>query len=80
LNESAEYFKARNALLVDGLKLRRQIETVAEQRRSWDDTMFKVFRLEDGLDHRSGDATSALWWLLDMTPEGRGRFMARLQY
>lgn len=64
----------------------------------WDDTMFNVFRLadgavrhfwgseltwawiDDGLDHRSGDATSALWGLLDLTPEGRGQFMAKLDY
>ncbi|HWN05629.1 MAG TPA: DUF899 family protein, partial [Steroidobacteraceae bacterium] len=36
--------------------------------------------IDDGLDHRSGDATSALWGLLDMTPEGRGQFMATLEY
>ena len=64
----------------------------------WDDTMFNVFRLDNGVvrhfwgselswapmekgqDHRSGDATSALWGLLDMTPEGRGEFLAKLAY
>lgn len=64
----------------------------------WDDTMFNVFRLDNGTvrlfwgselswaptepgqDHRSGDAVSALWGLLDMTPEGRGRFYPKLAY
>jgi predicted dithiol-disulfide oxidoreductase (DUF899 family) len=64
----------------------------------WDETMFNVFRLDDGAvrhvwgseltwaptdprqHHRSGDATSALWGLLDMTPEGRGQFVAKLAY
>lgn len=64
----------------------------------WDETMFNVFRVNNGVvrhfwgseltwaprepnqDHRSGDATSALWGLLDMTPEGRGRFIAKLAY
>ena len=64
----------------------------------WDDTMFNVFRLdngavhhfwgselswmpsESGQDHRSGDAVCALWGLLDMTPEGRGQFVAKLAY
>ena len=32
----------------------------------------------NGQDHRSGDAVYALWGLLDMTPEGRGQFMAKL--
>jgi predicted dithiol-disulfide oxidoreductase (DUF899 family) len=65
---------------------------------NWDETMFNVFRIdngavrhfwgaeltwaptESGQDHRSGDAVSALWGLLDMTPEGRGRFIAKLDY
>jgi predicted dithiol-disulfide oxidoreductase (DUF899 family) len=64
----------------------------------WDDTMFNVFRLDNGIvrhfwgselswapmepgrDHRSGDAVSALWGLLDMTPEGRGQFYPKLAY
>ena len=64
----------------------------------WDDTMFNVFRLdngkvrhfwgselswtasEPGQDHRSGDSVSALYGLLDMTPEGRGQFHAKLAY
>jgi predicted dithiol-disulfide oxidoreductase (DUF899 family) len=64
----------------------------------WDDTMFNVFRLDNGTvrlfwgselswapmepgrDHRSGDAVSALWGLLDMTPEGRGQFYPKLAY
>ena len=64
----------------------------------WDETMFNVFRLDDGKvrhfwgseltwapsepgqHHRSGDAVNALWGLLDMTPEGRGRFMPKLAY
>ena len=33
-NESAEYRKARNALLSEEIALRRQIETVAAQRRA----------------------------------------------
>jgi predicted dithiol-disulfide oxidoreductase (DUF899 family) len=33
-NESAEYRKARNALLVEEIALRRQIEAVAAQRRA----------------------------------------------
>jgi len=66
--------------------------------QDWDETMYNVFRLDDGVirhfwgselsygpsepnqDHRSGDATSALWALLDMTPEGRGQFYPRLSY
>jgi predicted dithiol-disulfide oxidoreductase (DUF899 family) len=65
---------------------------------NWDETMFNVFRLDNGAvrhfwsseltwapsdpgqDHRSGDAMSALWGLLDMTPEGRGQFRAQLDY
>jgi predicted dithiol-disulfide oxidoreductase (DUF899 family) len=65
---------------------------------NWDETMFNVFRLDDGAvrhfwsaeltwastepgqDHRSGDAVSALWGMLDMTPEGRGEFIAKLVY
>lgn len=35
---------------------------------------------EPGLDHRSGDAVSALWGLLDMTPDGRGQFVPKLSY
>jgi predicted dithiol-disulfide oxidoreductase (DUF899 family) len=35
---------------------------------------------EPGLHHRSGDATSPLFGLLDMTPEGRGDFVAELAY
>jgi predicted dithiol-disulfide oxidoreductase (DUF899 family) len=31
-------------------------------------------------NHRSGDLTSALWALLDMTPEGRGAFFPKLTY
>lgn len=30
--------------------------------------------------HRSGDAVSSLWGLLDMTPEGRGRFFPAISY
>jgi len=33
-NESAEYRKARNALLADEIALRRQIEAVAARRRA----------------------------------------------
>jgi predicted dithiol-disulfide oxidoreductase (DUF899 family) len=33
-----------------------------------------------GQDHRSGDMTSPLWGLLDLTPEGRGDFRAKLDY
>jgi len=65
---------------------------------AWDETMFNVFRLQDGkvrhfwgseltwatsdpgTDHRSGDSVSALYGLLDMTPEGRGDFVAKLTY
>ena len=64
----------------------------------WDDTMFNVFRLDNGTvrhfwgselswtasepgqDHRSGDSVSALYGMLDMTPEGRGQFIAKLEY
>lgn len=35
---------------------------------------------EPGQDHRSGDAVNALWGMLDMTPEGRGQFMPKLDY
>ena len=35
---------------------------------------------EPGQNHRSGDAVSALWGLLDMTPEGRRQFLAKLVY
>ena len=69
-----------------------------EHHGNWDETMFNVFRLdngkvrhfwgseltwasaEPGQHHRSGDAVNALWGLLDMTPEGRGRFMPKLAY
>lgn len=30
--------------------------------------------------HRSGDLTNSLWGLLDMTPEGRGKFFPKLRY
>jgi predicted dithiol-disulfide oxidoreductase (DUF899 family) len=30
--------------------------------------------------HRSGDLVNALWGLLDMTPEGRGKFFPKLTY
>lgn len=33
-----------------------------------------------GQHHRSGDATSPLWGMLDMTPEGRGDFFPKLSY
>ena len=64
----------------------------------WDDTIFNVFRLDEGKvrhfwgseltwaasepgqNHRSGDSVSALYGLLDMTPEGRGQFLAKLAY
>lgn len=32
------------------------------------------------MGHRSGDAVSALWGLLDMTPEGRGQFLPKVAY
>lgn len=35
---------------------------------------------EEHQDHRSGDLTNALWGLLDMTPEGRGQFSAKVRY
>ena len=35
---------------------------------------------EPGQNHRSGDSVSALYGLLDMTPEGRGQFLAKLTY
>ena len=35
---------------------------------------------EPNQHHRSGDATSALWGLLDMTPEGRGQFFPTIRY
>jgi predicted dithiol-disulfide oxidoreductase (DUF899 family) len=37
-------------------------------------------RPEPNQHHRSGDATSPLWGLLDMTPEGRGNFFPKLSY
>jgi len=64
----------------------------------WDDTIFNVFRLDNGTvrhfwaselswapsepgqNHRSGDSVSALYGLLDMTPEGRGQFLTKLTY
>ena len=70
----------------------------AKDGENWDETMFNVFRIENGsvrhfwgseltwatteagLDHRSGDAVSALWGVLDMTPEGRGQFRPSLSY
>ncbi|MBV8069834.1 MAG: DUF899 family protein [Acidobacteriaceae bacterium] len=36
--------------------------------------------MEPSQHHRSGDAANALWGLLDMTPEGRGEFIPKLQY
>jgi predicted dithiol-disulfide oxidoreductase (DUF899 family) len=35
---------------------------------------------EPNQHHRSGDAANALWGLLDMTPEGRGKFFPKVQY
>lgn len=35
---------------------------------------------EPNQDHRSGDLTSPLWGLLDLTPEGRGDFFPKLSY
>jgi len=32
------------------------------------------------MGHRSGDAVSALWGLLDITPEGRGQFLPKVAY
>lgn len=36
--------------------------------------------MESGQHHRSGDAANALWGLLDMTPEGRGQFIPKVDY
>jgi predicted dithiol-disulfide oxidoreductase (DUF899 family) len=65
---------------------------------NWDETMFNVFRLDEGQmrhfwgselsfakaepnqNHRSGDAVNALWGMLDMTPEGRGKFFPKVVY
>jgi predicted dithiol-disulfide oxidoreductase (DUF899 family) len=30
--------------------------------------------------HRAGDLADALWGLLDMTPEGRGKFFPKVNY
>jgi predicted dithiol-disulfide oxidoreductase (DUF899 family) len=64
----------------------------------WDETMFNVFRTDNGTirhfwgseltwapeepnqHHRSGDLVTALWGLLDITPEGRGDFVRKLRY
>ena len=64
----------------------------------WDETMFNVFHLDNGVmrhfwgselsfgpeepnqHHRSGDAVNALWGMLDMTPEGRGKFFPKVWY
>ena len=35
---------------------------------------------DPGMDHRSGDSVSALFGLLDMTPEGREDFMPKVAY
>lgn len=35
---------------------------------------------EGGADHRAGDSLTALWGLLDFTPEGRGAFRPKLAY
>jgi predicted dithiol-disulfide oxidoreductase (DUF899 family) len=35
---------------------------------------------DPGQHHRAGDAVCSLWGLLDMTPEGRGQFVAKLAY
>ena len=35
---------------------------------------------EPNQHHRAGDATDALWGLLDMTPEGRGQFFPKNAY
>ncbi|WP_029049044.1 DUF899 family protein [Cupriavidus sp. amp6] len=84
----------------DSTKLPAEIRALSGGKpgEEWDDTAFNVFRLdngkvrhfwgsdltwapsEPGIDHRSGDAVSALWGLLDMTPEGRGQFMPKLAY
>ena len=90
---SADYF-GDTSRLPDAIRKRHDIK----DGENWDETMFNVFRLDDGvvrhfwsselswaptesgLDHRSGDAVSALWGLLDMTPEGRGQFRPKLAY
>jgi predicted dithiol-disulfide oxidoreductase (DUF899 family) len=48
-------------------------------RHFWGSEMSFSIR-EPGPDHRSGDSVSALWGLLDMTPEGRGEFYPKLSY
>jgi predicted dithiol-disulfide oxidoreductase (DUF899 family) len=35
---------------------------------------------EPNQDHRSGDFMSPLWGMLDLTPEGRGKFFPKLSY
>lgn len=35
---------------------------------------------DPGQHHRAGDAVASFWGLLDMTPEGRGQFMPKLEY
>jgi predicted dithiol-disulfide oxidoreductase (DUF899 family) len=35
---------------------------------------------EPNQHHRSGDAVNALWGMLDMTPEGRGKFFPKVWY
>jgi predicted dithiol-disulfide oxidoreductase (DUF899 family) len=90
---SADYF-GDSSKIPDAIRKRRD----PEGGPVWDDTMFNVFRLDNGKvrhfwgselswapedpgqDHRSGDSVCALWGLLDMTPEGRGQFMAQLEY
>src|SRR5258708_4152018 len=51
-NESAEYRRAREALLAEEIELRRHIERVAEQRRALppggDDAAFNVFTRRGG--------------------------------
>jgi len=87
----ADYF-GDSPRLPDAIRKRRDPKGGADR----DDTMFNVFRLVDGKvrhfcgselswapeepgqNHRSGDAVSALYGMLDMTPEGRGQFFAQL--
>lgn len=69
-----------------------------EPGKNWDEPMFNVFHKdgdtirhswgselvyapeEPGQHHRAGDLVDPVWGLLDMAPEGRGDFNAKLSY
>ena len=85
-NESAEYSRAREALLVEEIELRRQIERVVYSfmfgqrcsrgkggaiRHFWGGEIIGA-SADPGQDPRGAPDLMPIWTILDTTPEGRG--------